>query len=130
MLGFYPASVNCMQCASQSRYGTAALTAEHGPAALTRCMLHASILHANYREAFASATHSEVRAVHDILVNVGLIGWFSAKSAGVAFARSQTCSLPQAASLECRKQEGKDVMTRKISRRTWLTGASAAVAAP
>jgi NitT/TauT family transport system substrate-binding protein len=38
--------------------------------------------------------------------------------------------LPQAASLECRKQEGKDVMTRKISRRTWLTGASAAVAAP
>jgi NitT/TauT family transport system substrate-binding protein len=39
--------------------------------------------------------------------------------------------LPQAAaSLECRKQEGKDVMTRKISRRTWLTGATAAIAAP
>src|SRR5437868_14672328 len=102
MLGFYPASVNCMQCASQSRYGTAALTAEHGPAALTRCMLHASILHANYREAFGSATHSEVRSVHDILV---LIGWFSAKSAGVAFASRKlaACLKPLRGNAENRK---------------------------
>jgi len=55
-----------------------------------------------------------------------LIGWFSTKSVPARHWRAPNLLL----GLNAETRKGKGVMTRKISRRTWLVGATAAISAP
>jgi NitT/TauT family transport system substrate-binding protein len=55
-----------------------------------------------------------------------LIGWFGTKSGPAQHWRAPNLLL----GLNAETRKGKGVMTRKISRRTWLVGATAAISAP
>jgi NitT/TauT family transport system substrate-binding protein len=55
-----------------------------------------------------------------------LIGWFGTKSVPARHWRAPNLLL----GLNAETRKGKGVMTRKISRRTWLVGATAAISAP
>jgi NitT/TauT family transport system substrate-binding protein len=55
-----------------------------------------------------------------------LIGWFGTKSVPARHWRAPNLLL----GLNAETRRGKGVMTRKISRRTWLVGATAAISAP